>query len=125
MLFNSLFVALGGALGALFRYLIVSFSQLLIGPKFPYGTLIVNSSGSLLIGFIFTIFMERLFLTEPMRLLIIVGFLGGFTTFSSFAWETWSLYQNGQWMAALLNICLNNCLGLCMLVFGVILGRSY
>ena len=53
MLFNSLFVALGGALGALFRYLIVSFSQLLIGPKFPYGTLIVNSCGSLLIGFIF------------------------------------------------------------------------
>ena len=105
MLFNSLFVALGGALGALFRYLIVSFSQLLIGPKFPYGTLIVNSCGSLLIGFIFTIFMERLFLTEPMRLLIIVGFLGGCTTFSSFAWETWSLYQNGQWMAALLNIC--------------------
>ena len=121
---NPLMIALGGALGALFRYVTVSTTQFLIGSQFPFGTLLVNSIGSFLIGLIMTFMMDRLILTETVRLFIIIGFLGGFTTFSSLTWESWSLYQNGQWFYALLNIILNNFLGLLLLMFGVILGRA-
>ena len=120
---NALIVAAGGALGALCRYITVFLTQIFMGSQFPFGTLIVNSFGSLCIGFIMTLFVDRMMGTEVLRLFLVVGFLGGFTTFSSFTWETLSLYQNGQWFYALTNIILNNVLGIFMLILGVVLSR--
>ena len=123
-------VACGGALGAVARFATVTLTQTLCGPRFPYGTLFVNCLGSFLIGLIMNFLMERYAgSAEPWRLFLVVGFLGAYTTFSSFAWETWMLYLNGQWLAAAGNILLNN-IGTLFLVFvgiqtGRLIGAAY
>lgn len=117
-------VACGGALGAFARFLLVNLTQALFGLRFPIGTLAVNCIGALLIGFLMYFFMERLAdSSETWRLFVVVGFLGAFTTFSSFAWETWILYSDGQWGSALLNIVANNVGTLLMVVLGIQSGR--
>ena len=97
-------VMLGGAAGSLARYVMVNVITNRVGGRFPFGTVIVNITGSFLIGLLMTVLMERLNPHQNWRLILVVGFLGGYTTFSSFEWETFSLVRNGgQWLA-LLNI---------------------
>ncbi|MGB1581749.1 MAG: fluoride efflux transporter CrcB [Nevskiales bacterium] len=112
-----LYVAGGGALGALLRYAAVLLSQHLWGRDFPYGTLLVNVLGSLLIGLAYVWIVERLALGEAWRLAFMVGVLGAFTTFSSFSIETLQLFERGAAVAALANILLNVslCLAACWL----------
>lgn len=117
------FVACGGALGALARFGTVELSQLLFGDHFPIGTLLVNCLGSLMIGLFMSLFMDRLLDVENWRLFIVVGFLGAYTTFSSFAWDTMVLYSNGQWLAVITNILLNNVLAIVLLLLGILMGR--
>ena len=120
MLIAAIAVASGGALGALARFGTVTFIQVFLGSRFPLGTLVVNSLGSFLIGFIMSIIMERFSgAAEPMRLFLVVGFLGAYTTFSSFAWETWILYGSGEWRSAVFNILMNNLLTLMMVLLGI------
>lgn len=117
-------VACGGAVGAVSRFLMVTLIQTLIGLRFPLGTLAVNCIGAFLIGFLMYFFIERFSVSsEVWRMFAVVGFLGAFTTFSSFAWETWVLYSDGQWVGAFINILANNAGTLLMVLLGVQSGR--
>jgi fluoride exporter len=87
-LIRYLLVLFGGGVGALARYVAASAIMARFGGKFPLGTLVINVTGSFLIGFLMTMLTERFQLDPRWRLLLVVGFLGGYTTFSSFEWET-------------------------------------
>lgn len=98
---NALLVALGGALGSLLRWAGVSWSaRLARGGVFPWGTLGVNVLGSCAIGFVLTFAFERGHVSPPVRLFVVTGVLGGFTTFSAFSWETMALLRDGHALAA-------------------------
>ena len=116
-------VAIGGAIGSILRYLIQIKCIEWLGVKFPYGTLLVNTIGSLVIGFLSVFLMERFFVSTEVRFAIIVGLLGGFTTFSTFSLETLALIQQGSFVSATINIIFNVvfCIGACFL--GVSLAR--
>ncbi len=93
----SLAVGVGGALGAVSRYWVMS---VLSAHRFPWGTLLVNVLGSLLIGLFYVAITERLLLSDQWRAIIVVGFLGAFTTFSTYSLDALLLLQNGQWFKA-------------------------
>ena len=99
-------VALGGALGASLRYLLAATTHGLLGHAFPYGTLLVNVLGSLLIGYLVVLLPDHGSHATMLRLLLITGLLGGFTTYSAFSIETLTLLQEGQLLKAGLNIAL-------------------
>ncbi|WP_131781106.1 fluoride efflux transporter CrcB [Legionella gresilensis] len=116
-------VALGGALGALARFGSVTLAQTILGLRFPFGTLIVNSIGSFLAGFIMIVLLERFAVSDLWRLFLVIGFLGAYTTFSSFSWETWALFESGSSLIAWTNILLNNIFSLSLAFLGVHIGR--
>lgn len=104
-------IFVGSGVGGILRYAVAGFVQNLWRPTFPLGTLIVNLSGCLAIGFLATALSGSL-VREEYRIAILIGVLGGYTTFSTFGRETLSLLQDGQWLAAVVNILLSNLLGL-------------
>ncbi len=114
-------VLAGGAAGSLTRFLVGNAIVARLGAKFPYGTAIINITGSFLIGFAMTWLTERSELSPNWRLLLVVGFLGGYTTFSSYQWETLSLVRNGEWFAGLVNALGSLVLGYCAVFLGAIL----
>jgi fluoride exporter len=118
-----IFLALAGALGTLSRYGLSGLVQRLAGAGFPYGTLAVNILGSLIIGLIMQVGLSTDIIPRTLRLVITLGFLGAFTTFSSFSYETISFLEDGAWLMASLNIVSN--LGLCLLstFLGMTIGR--
>lgn len=116
-------IAIGAALGANARYLVGLWAGNRFGADFPYGTLIVNVSGSFLLGFLLTLATERLQISPEARLLFAVGFLGSYTTFSSFAVESMNLGREGTLWLSLLNIFGNNLIGLVSAVLGAYLAR--
>jgi len=118
-----LLISFGAALGANARYWIGVWAAKHFGVAFPYGTFFVNVTGSLALGFLVSLTSERIPITPEVRLLLAVGFLGAYTTFSSFAVESLILAQNsGNWHA-LLNIFANNTAGLACALAGVWLAR--
>lgn len=111
---NILCIAIGGSLGAVARYLVSVFVNLRTahaGIPLPYGTLFVNATGSFAIGFLFALF-DRANLPGELRLFLITGFLGGYTTFSSYSLETVSLALEGKALLAASNFALTN--GVCL-----------
>jgi CrcB protein len=97
----SLAVAVGGALGAVSRYWLMLWIGALAGTRFPWGTALVNLLGSVVIGVLYVLISERLLLSEQWRGLLVVGYLGAFTTFSTFSLDTLLLLQDGRWLPAL------------------------
>jgi CrcB protein len=92
-------VLVGGALGCLARFVVGTAIIARLGGRFPYGTVFINLTGSFLIGFAMTFLTERTYLSPNWRFLLVVGFLGGYTTFSSFEWETLNLVKDGsRWL---------------------------
>jgi len=97
-------VVLGGGAGSLARYLLGNAIMTRTGGRFPFGTVIINITGSFLIGLLMTLLTERFTPHPNMRLLLVTGFLGGYTTFSSFEWETLALVRDGGWWLGLANV---------------------
>jgi CrcB protein len=118
-----LFIAVGAALGANARYLVGTWAGDRFGAGFPYGTLIVNVIGSFLLGFLLTASTERLQISPNTRLLLAVGFLGSYTTFSSYAVESVTLIRDSGVWPGLINILGNNLMSLLSAVAGVFLAR--
>ena len=118
-----LFVVFGGGIGALLRYLAAEFIKKVVEPPFPARTFTVNVVGSLLIGFLFTVFEARL-LPDQFRLFMITGFLGGYTTFSAYSLETARYLLNGEARLALVNVMLSNILCVAFTVAGVKLAKT-
>jgi CrcB protein len=98
-LLRYILVLVGGALGCLARFVVGTAIIARLGGRFPYGTVFINLTGSFLIGFAMTFLTERTYLSPNWRFLLVVGFLGGYTTFSSFEWETLNLVKDGsRWL---------------------------
>ena len=118
-----LIISLGAIVGANARYIISRFAAKLLGPVFPYGTLLINISGSMIVGFFVVWTTERVFIDPRWRLLVIVGFCGSFTTFSSYAYESMAYFEQGQWLLMWTNILTNNLLCLVGVLAGMGLAR--
>lgn len=116
-------VGIGGFLGASLRYLVSIGAIKLFKSDFPLGTLIVNVVGAILIGFIMQLSLGVSFITPNLKLFLTTGILGGLTTFSTFSFETISLFQSGRYTAFITNIVLNVGLSLAGVVIGVSIGR--
>jgi CrcB protein len=99
-------IFLAGGVGSVLRYLLAGWSQRLLTGAFPLGTLVVNLTGCLLIGFLSAAFADRLLIREEYRIALMVGLLGGFTTFSTFGLETFALLNDGQFARAAANVAL-------------------
>lgn len=122
--FRILIVMAGGALGTAARYLLGGFAAERWGTLFPYGTFIINLSGCLAIGFIGTLALERSLIGPEMRIFLMVGILGGFTTFSSFGFETMKLLEESNYLYAAFYSFGSLFLGILAVYLGMILARA-
>lgn len=117
-------ITLGGGLGSLLRFGMSTWVYARLGRDFPYGTLAVNVVGSLVIGLLYVLLVERLNAAPVWRAALLIGVLGGFTTFSSFSLETINLLEAGEWLRAALNVILSVLLCLAATWLGLMLGRQ-
>ncbi len=123
-MWNVLMVAAGGALGSVARYWVGTALAGRLGTAFPYGTFVVNVTGSFVIGYVLTAGTERFSLHPTFRLLLATGFLGGYTTFSAFEYETLRLVETGAFARAAANVVLSVALGLAGVWTGALLARA-
>ena len=120
-----LWIGIGGFLGANSRYWLGSLINRWLGTGFPWATALVNISGALLIGIIATLFADRAIDNESLRLFLIVGVLGGYTTFSSYTFEAVTMMQEDRWLAAISYLALSNVVGILACVGGVMIARIW
>ena len=118
-----LWIALAGAAGTLTRYWMGGAVQRLAGSSFPYGTFVINVSGCFVFGLFWALATERFNLGGEIRMIVLLGFMGAFTTFSSFVFETMELLKGSEWLLAGANLIGQNLLGLLGLFLGWTLGR--
>ena len=116
-------ISLAAVAGADLRYLLSRLAAKQFGPVFPYGTLLINVVGSFIVGFSLIWTTQRALVDPRWRLLVVVGFCGSFTTFSSYAFETMAYFEQGQWSLMLANILTNNILCLGAVLGGMALAR--
>lgn len=120
-----LVVALGGAVGTVARYWVGGMVGRALPSRFPFGTLIINVTGSFIIGFFLTLVTERISINPNLRLAIAVGFVGGYTTFSTFEYESFKLLEGGSGIAGFMNVALSLMLGFLAVWGGVAMARSF
>jgi CrcB protein len=118
-----IYIVIGGGIGALLRYLSTQCINSIIGIKYSLGTLFVNCIGALLIGFLINLF-ELYSIDIKWKLLSITGFLGGYTTFSTYSLETVQYFLNGNYKQAFINILLNNVLCILFVLFGIWINKA-
>jgi fluoride exporter len=116
-------ISVGAIVGANLRYWMSRSAVRWLGPVFPYGTLSINVLGSFVLGFFLVWTSERVLVDPRWRLLIAVGFCGGYTTFSSYAYETMAFFEQGQWTLMAANFVANNLLACGAVVAGMVLAR--
>lgn len=117
-------VGIGGCMGSIARFWLGVYVGHRMGNRFPYGTFIINISGCFMVGFIMAILSQKTYLSPNWRYLIPIGFIGAYTTFSTFEYETLRALQDGQITAGLLNVFLSLIVGFAMVWAGVIAGRA-
>lgn len=117
-------LALAGAAGTLSRYFLAAWVQNLAGPDFPWSTWTVNILGCFFFGLVWMLCEERAYFSSEIRFIILVGFMGAFTTFSTYIFETAQLARDAQWLRVAANLAGQNILGFTALVMGMALGRG-
>jgi len=116
-------IAIGGAAGTLARYWLGGLAQRLTGGLFPWGTFTVNMLGCFLFGLVWALAEERFLLSSETRVVVLVGFMGAFTTFSTFVFESGSFMRDSQWALVIGNIAAQNVVGLVCLFLGLFVAR--
>ncbi len=116
-------ICLGGAAGTGARYLLGGLVARALGPDFPYGTLLINVLGSFMLGLIQEVGLSTLLIPDTWRLVLAIGVMGGFTTYSSFSYETLKLVETGSWVAATAYVVLTTTFCLVGCALGLALGR--
>ena len=119
-----LLVGLGGFAGAISRYLVDGLLSDRTGGGFPWGTLVVNATGSFLLGLLFAMTAERAILPAEIRGPVMIGFIGAYTTFSTYMLESWILIEGGSYLPALANLGGSIVIGLVAVAAGLIIGRA-
>ena len=117
-------IALFGAIGTLARYGLQGVVQIRMGSMFPYGTLLINLTGCFLLGLIGQLTLNRMLISSDLRIAIAVGFFGGYTTFSSFGWETAKMLEDGEWLRATTYVGASVFAGLLLTVAGIHLANK-
>jgi len=117
-------IGLGGFVGAAARYLVDGWVSDATRGGFPWGTLVVNASGSLAIGVLFAVTVEHSLLPAGLRGPLMIGFIGSYTTFSTLALESWRLLEDGSWLAAGANLAGSVMIGLSAVIVGLAIGRA-
>lgn len=117
-------VGIGGFMGSILRFWVGTYIGQRMGTRFPYGTFLINVTGSFLIGFVMTVLTEKTQLSPNWRYLIPIGFIGGYTTFSTFEFETLRAMQDGQFAISLLYVALSVLAGFLMVWMGVTVGKA-
>ena len=118
-----LMVGFGGGLGSILRFWVGSYVSGKMGSRFPYGTFLINCTASFLIGLIITLLAEKAHWNPNLRYLIPIGFIGGYSTFSTFEYETFRVMQDGELWMAVVNVVLSVVVGFFAVWLGVIVGR--
>lgn len=118
-------IAIFGAVGTLLRYGIQGLVQVGTGGTFPWGTLLINLTGCFLLGLIGQIMLNRMMISPDWRVAITVGFFGGYTTFSSFGWETAKMLEGGEWLPATGYVAASVVIGLLLSVAGIRLANYF
>lgn len=118
-------IGLGGFLGAISRYILSGWAHSALGARFPFGTFLVNVLGSVLLGFVYTLSIDRGGFSPELRMAITVGFLGSLTTFSTFSLETFNLINDGSIYLSALNIMINVTFSIMAVILGVELARFF
>ncbi len=121
---NYLWISLGAIIGASARYFLSVFIARNFSTTFPYGTLLINITGSLILGFFLVFSTERTLLDPRWRMMVAIGFCGSYTTFSSYAFESFALMEQGQWLLSGINIIGSNVLCLSAVLAGAALARG-
>lgn len=119
-----LLIAIGGAVGAVLRYIVAGIPYRFLDPVFPYGTLLVNLTGAYIIGILFAL-SERIEIPSDIRFLVLIGILGAFTTFSTFAIETTNLFRDKEIIPALVNLLVTNFAGILLVYLGIFSTRVF
>jgi fluoride exporter len=120
-----LLIALFGAIGTLARYGLQGLVQFRTGSTFPYGTLIINLTGCFLLALTYQLTVNRMMISPELRIAIGVGFFGGYTTFSSFGWETAKMLEDGQWLPATAYVTVSVVIGILLSVAGIRLANRF
>ena len=121
---NIIIIGIGGFLGAISRYGVALWIGQRWGRSFPLGTFVINVSGSFLIGLLMSLLTERFMVNPQWRLMLVVGFLGAYTTFSTFEYETGMLLKDSEWLIAGLNVVLSVFAGFIALKLGEVIAKS-